>query len=83
MKQIRKLFSLLLVCAILAVGTVVPAAAVETDRTGWTAISTPAELAAIKTNDTSVKYYLTNDIDLADYGNVTPIGSSSVYFNVH
>ena len=80
MKQIRKLFSLLLVCAILAVGTVVPAAAVETDRTGWTAISTAEELAAIKTNDTSAKYYLTNDIDLADYGNFTPIGSSSVYF---
>lgn len=80
MKQIRKLLSLFLVCAILAVGTVVPAAAVETDRTGWTAISTPEELAAIETNDTSVKYYLTNDIDLADYGNFTPIGSSSVYF---
>lgn len=80
MKQIRKLFSLLLVCAILAVGTVVPAAAVETDRTGWTAISTPEELAAIETNNTDVKYYLTNDIDLAKYGNFTPIGSSSEYF---
>lgn len=80
MKQIRKLLSLFLVCAILAVGTVVPAAAVEVDRTGWTAISTPEELAAIKTNDTSVKYYLTNDIDLAKYGNFTPIGSSSEYF---
>lgn len=80
MKQIRKLLSLFLVCAILAVGTVVPAAAVEVDHTGWTAISTAEELAAIETNDTTVKYYLTNDIDLADYGNFTPIGSSSVYF---
>ena len=72
MKQIRKLFSLLLVCAILAVGTVVPAAAVETDRTGWTAISTPEELAAIK-NDLSGSYYLTADIDMSGVS-WTPIG---------
>ena len=72
MKQIRKILSLLLVCAILAVGTVVPAAAVETDRTGWTAISTPAELAAIK-NDLSGSYYLTADIDMSGV-KWTPIG---------
>jgi hypothetical protein len=80
MKNIKKFISLLLTCTTLLVGMVVPVSADDTDRTGWTAISTAYELADIKTNDSSVKYYLANDIDLSGYGNFTPIGSQSVAF---
>jgi hypothetical protein len=78
MKHIKKFISLLLTCTTLLVGAVVPVSADDTiDHTGWTAISNANQLAEIKTNDSKVKYYLTNDIDLSGYGNFTPIGSEN------
>lgn len=56
----------------MAVGTFSASAA--TDHTGWTAISTQAELAAI-TNSMSGNYYLTCDIELS--GTWIPLGKST------
>lgn len=46
-----------------------------TDHSGWTAISSPNDLANIS-EDLSGKYYLTNDIDMEGY-DWTPIGTYS------
>ena len=63
MKQAKRLLSVLLICAIMAVGLCPAAIAADADREGWTAVSSAEELASIK-NDLSGKYYLTDNIDL-------------------
>ena len=63
MKQAKRLLSVLLICAIMAVGFCPAAMAADADREGWTAVSSAEELAAISKN-LSGKYYLTANIDL-------------------
>ena len=63
MKQAKRLLSVLLICAIMAVGLCPAAMAADADREGWTAVSSAEELAAISKN-LSGKYYLTANIDL-------------------
>lgn len=72
MKQAKRLLSVLLICAIMAVGLCPAAMAADADREGWTAVSSAEELAAISKN-LSGKYYLTANIDLTGKS-WTPIG---------
>ena len=72
MKRQRQILSLLLICAVLAAGLCPAALAAESERDGWTAVSSAEELAAIG-NDLSGKYYLTANIDLTGTA-WTPIG---------
>lgn len=75
MKQAKRLLSVLLICAIMAVGFCPAAMAADADREGWTAVSSAEELASIK-NDLSGKYYLTDNIDLTGQ-DWTPIGTAT------
>ena len=75
MKQAKRLLSVLLICAIMAVGFCPAAMAADADREGWTAVSSAEELAAISKN-LSGKYYLTDNIDLTGQ-DWTPIGKAN------
>jgi hypothetical protein len=82
MKRLSRGLSALLVFVLLVAQAIPAAYAKESGidhDSEWTAISTAAQLAGLTLKNTTVKYYLANDIDLTevDYGNWTPVGTSS------
>ncbi len=70
--NMKKLVSILTIC-FFAIGLLIgnsekANAETTTDFTGWTPISTAEDLEKLHSNSQFSKYYLTNDIDLKDFG---------------
>lgn len=85
-KTFMKALSAFMAAALLAVALTLPGTALVKNAAplaevpeGYTAITTAAQLDAVRSN-LSGKYILMNDIDLASFGNWTPIGSSAQPF---
>ena len=74
MAKIKRISAIFL-AALIALGlSVMTGAQADAVPEGYITIATPADLDAVRNNLTG-KYILTNDIDMAGWGNFTPIGA--------